>query len=287
MGLDAPRTRRPRPRRCVAATEEEQRSPYRDCGLYMIRDCGHDYGVRTPVQGIRVNTRKKIRTLHGISVTKLRSVVWRHFGRTTMIPTAVHRVSKGTFHAARHSVLDEIVFNRDFDKSRSSSINRGRDTWTFQPSYSGFQSLALQMRPDQSIGRLPAMMMDDTVSSQASLPQIVAHGSRASSIQIKHNPALCGFVTEKVTKLPFAPGHRPDANFGRLKNHVELRNHESDLIINLNTPNQFPPSPFTPMFRPLGSVQPNVQPPGRPVTTHQPGRHRFFISDITPKIGSV
>jgi hypothetical protein len=209
-------------------------------------------------------------------------------GRTTMMsPPAVHRVSKGTFHAARHSVLDEIVFNRDFDKSRSSSINRGRDTWTFQPSYSGFQSLALQMRPDQSIGRLPAMMMDGTVSSHASLPQIVAHGSRASSIQIKHNPALCGFVTEKVTKLPFAPGLRPDANFGRLKNHVELRNHESDLIINLNTPNQYPPSPFTPMFRPLGSVQPNVQPPGRPVTTHQPGRHRFFMSDITPKIGSV
>jgi hypothetical protein len=94
-------------------------------------------------------------------------------------------------------------------------------------------------------------------------------------------------VTEKVTKLPYAPGLRPDANFGRLKNHVELRNHESDLIINLNTPNQYPPSPFTPMFRPLGSVQPNVQPPGRPVTTHQPGRHRFFMSDITPKIGSV
>ena len=40
------------------------------------------------------------------------------------------------------------------------------------------------------------------------------------------------------------------------------------LIVSVGTPNQHPPSPYTPLFRPLGSVQPNVQPPGRPSTSH-------------------
>ena len=70
------------------------------------------------------------------------------------------------------------------------------------------------------------------------------------------------------------------AHAARMKQH---RNHEGDLIVSIGTPNQHPPSPFTPLFRPLGSVQPNVQPPGRPSTSHQPGRHRYFVSDVTSK----
>jgi len=194
--------------------------------------------------------------------------------------------SRGSFHAARHSVLDELTFNRDFDQSKTSaSHNKSLRPWTFQPGYSGFQSLALQYRPNRSEQRLPVSMMDCTLGSNAGTPGIVAQSSQLKdSYQIKQNPPLRGFVTEKLTSQPFTPGLRPDVSFARLNMHKELRSHEHDLIINMNTPNQYPPNPMTPMFRPLGSVMPNVQPPGRPFTTHQPGRHRNFISDITPKI---
>ena len=45
------------------------------------------------------------------------------------------RIAKGTHSAARHSLLDELTFNRDFDLSSAADKN---PKWTYHPSYSGF-----------------------------------------------------------------------------------------------------------------------------------------------------
>lgn len=174
--------------------------------------------------------------------------------------------------------------------SLTETHGRDRETWSFSPSYSGFQSPRLQLRPNTARGPPPiAMLMDCMASSQATCsPQVISHGSRASTT------FLAGPQLAQPSTLPSALGsglarwnqHREmppwmmSAHAARMKQH---RNHEGDLIVSIGTPNQHPPSPFTPLFRPLGSVQPNVQPPGRPSTSHQPGRHRYFVSDVTRK----
>ena len=82
-------------------------------------------------------------------------------------------------------------------------------------------------------------MMDCTLGSKASSPQIVApQGSWRTSILVKQNPPLRAFVTEKLTRMPYSPAQPLGASFARLNQHKELRNHEHDLLLNVNTPNQ-------------------------------------------------
>ena len=59
------------------------------------------------------------------------------------------------------------------------------------------------------------------------------------------------------------PSERADAIFNRLPHAAKV---------------------MSPLFYPLGSVPGSVAAcAGRPLTTHEPGRHRFFVSDV-PKI---
>ena len=169
-------------------------------------------------------------------------------------------------------------------------IDCGRETWSFSPSYSGFQTPRLQQRPNTARGPPPiAMLMDRMASSQATCsPQVISYGSTRASTTFLAGPQLAqptlpsalGSGLARRSQHRELPPWMMSAHAARMKQH---RNHEGDLIVSIGTPNQHSPSPFTPLFRPLGSVQPNVQPPGRPSTSHQPGRHRYFVSDVTSK----
>ena len=159
------------------------------------------------------------------------------------------RVSKGTHHAARHSMLDELTFNRDFDHSHS--LDRTQK-WKFQPSYSGF---ATQKVRQSSQRRLPVNMVDTFLSDTATSPQIVARDSWRTNMMIKSNPTLRGFVTDKVTNVPHQPAilSRPPS---RVVEHTLVHDHEHELLLNITTPSPYKFSPNSPLFRPLGSVPP-------------------------------
>ena len=127
------------------------------------------------------------------------------------------------------------------------AINCGRETWSFSPSYSGFQSPRLQQRPSTARGPPPiAMLMDCMASSQATCsPQVISYGSRARTTY------LAGPQLAQPSTLPSALGsglarrnqHREmppwmmSAHAARMKQH---RNHEGDLIVSIGTPNQHP-----------------------------------------------
>ena len=189
------------------------------------------------------------------------------------------RVTKGHFHAARHSSLDEMTFNRDFDLSNSLGQ---KEKWNFHPSYSGWATPKVRYAQEKS---LPVNMMDTFLSGRATLPQIVPDDQLATSMRVKANYNLRGFVTDKVTKVDYEPAVR-DLYRPKISQHALVHDHEQSLIINMSTPTpyKFLPGQATP-FRPLGAPVPTPNLAAtRPLTTHEPGRHRFFVSDVRAKL---
>lgn len=187
------------------------------------------------------------------------------------------RITKGTHSAARHSLLDELTFNRDFDHSESTSK---APTWNFHPSYSGFSTP--KTRTAQERG-LPVNMMDTFLSNTATVPQIVPTEQWRTNRMIKSNPTLRGFVTDKITSVQYEPAQHERKPM-RTSCSKLVHDHEQALLVNITTPSQysFVPAIRTSAFRPLGSLQPAA--PGRPYTTHEPGRHRYFVSDVRVKL---
>jgi len=116
-------------------------------------------------------------------------------------------------------------------------------------------------------------MMDTFLTDSATAPQIVPPQTWRTSIMIKSNPTLRGYVTDKITNeshLPAALEREPS----RIVEHKLVHDHEHELLVNISTPScyQFPAR--APPFRPIG----------RPLTQHEPGRHRFFVSDVRHKL---
>jgi len=180
------------------------------------------------------------------------------------------RVAKGSHNAARFSSLDELTFNRDFDLSQSYGSQPAAKQWTFEPSYSGLAAAKLRQPTHK---RLPVNMMDTFLADSATSPQIVPPGSWRTSIMIKSNPTLRGFVTDKVTNVPHTPAmlERPPL---RTIRHSLVHDHEENLLVNISTPSSFVFPPGAARFDPFS----------RPLTTHVPGRHRFFCSDVRAKL---
>lgn len=237
------------------------------------------------------------------------------------------RVLKSDFHLARHSVLDELTFNRDFDASQSATINKGVQPWTYHPSYSGFQTPQTATRREK---RLPVTMMDMSLSSTASLPQVSPSASLRNSLRIKHNPELRGFVTDKLTNAPHERAQLARAPFrcarrqptrpaarrqhalrprecglgaarpppsptvlardgarlrlphGRTVEHTLVSSHQHDLLINISTPTEYPAVHAPGMMG--AAPRAPVLVPERPMPMHEPGRHRYFLGDVPPKI---
>ena len=192
----------------------------------------------------------------------------------------VSRVTKSTPSAHRHSLLDELTFNRDFDGSGSTAAFGKAEKWQFHPSYSGFATDKTRMPQSR---KLPVNMMDTFLSDRATTPQIVEPSMYATNRMVKTNPNLRGFVTDKVTNVGFTPTthERPPTRTSCSK---LVRDHDHELLVNITTPAPYRFVPNAPLFRPLGSVPPATHAPGRPYTTHEPGRHRFFVSDVRHKI---
>ena len=221
------------------------------------------------------------------------------------------RVAKGTHSAARHSLLDELTFNRDFDFSESTSQRPKWQVCTaeelagiccthleaggsmvltppasrllpsqFHESYSGFTNERTRYHQER---RLPVTMMDTFLSDSATTRQIVPDSMWRTNMMIKQNPNQRGFVTEKVTTAPFAPASH-DRIPMRTSSCKLVRDQDHDLLINISTPSVFKFAPNAPLFQPMGSLPPATHAPGRPFTTHEPGRHRFFVSDVRAKL---
>lgn len=150
----------------------------------------------------------------------------------------------------------------------------------FHESYSGFSSLGVRHAQERG---LPVNMMDTFLSSSATTRQIVPDSMRKTNMMIKANPTLRGFVTDKVTNTPYSP-----ASHDRLPTRTSscklVRDHDHELLVNIQTPSVYRFSPDAPLFRPQGSMPPATHAPGRPFTTHEPGRHRFFVSDVRVKL---
>jgi len=192
--------------------------------------------------------------------------------KQTASPTSSSRILKTEFHAQRHSLLDELTFNRDFDNSATAGINKQATKWKFDPSYSGYMTDRLQQKRER---RLPVMMMDMSMSRAATAPQIALDLN--SSIHIKHSPQLRGFVTGKMTSEPFEKAQLARAPFRTIE-HDLVTTHQQDLLVNMATPTEYP-QPLTP---PAGSVMHAL--PNRPAPPHIPGRHRYFMGDVPAKI---
>ena len=151
-------------------------------------------------------------------------------------------LTRDRWHAMRHSSLDELTFNRDVDGSLN---NQPSKRWTFEPSYSGV--MAERLRTPSSRG-LPTSMMETSLSRTAGLPQcspVPTHpGSTPwrNTFQIKANPHLRGYVSDKITTLPFTPSTlaRPPT---RTIAHANVADHMSDTLMNLKTTLSAPP-PF-------------------------------------------
>ena len=190
--------------------------------------------------------------------------------------------SRYAFNPLRHSSLDELTFNRDFDKSCSAAGNREPERWLFRPSYSGFGTTPRAL----ASARSPVDMMDTTLSSTASRPQVCPERAQyATNVMIKHNPPLHGFVTDKVTSSDGWPQRAavlaPPAQ--RRMEHRLTFDQRHDLLVNMSTSNMSPASPALGAPRPRTSAL-ALQPLGRPFMSHEPGRHRFFVSDVARKI---
>eukprot|EP00325_Prymnesiales_sp_UTEX-LB-985_P025963 CAMPEP_0174725398 /NCGR_PEP_ID=MMETSP1094-20130205/45461_1 /TAXON_ID=156173 /ORGANISM="Chrysochromulina brevifilum, Strain UTEX LB 985" /LENGTH=216 /DNA_ID=CAMNT_0015926787 /DNA_START=8 /DNA_END=658 /DNA_ORIENTATION=- len=194
-----------------------------------------------------------------------------HQRRAITAPGASRRIIKTEYHPQRHSLLDELTFNRDFDISSTASINKGAKPWAFDASYSGYMTGRLQQKPDR---RLPVTMMDMSMSSHATWPQ-VAPG--LESFRIKHSPQLRGFVTGKISAEPFVKAQLSRAPFRTIE-HDLVTSHQQDLLVNMATPTEYP----QPLSPPAGRTTCDIL--NRPVPKHNPGRHRYFLGDVPPKI---
>ena len=161
------------------------------------------------------------------------------------------RIAKGTHSAARHSLLDELTFNRDFDNSGSTTQ---KQKWTFHPSYSGF--VTEKTRYPQS-RCLPVNMMDTFLSDRATVPQVVPKDEWATRLRIKSNPTLRGFVADKVTNLAFQPTVHERQPM-RTSSSKLVHDHEQALLVNITTPSAYRFTPNAPIFNPLGSVPPST-----------------------------
>ena len=197
--------------------------------------------------------------------------------------TNADRKTRGVNGAHKHSSLDELTFNRDFDMSHSTGAHAAQlEAWKFEPSYSGFASIKLR-KPAHS--RSPVTMMDNTISTAASFPQVVdSVDAFRSQMQIKNNPMARAYVTDKLTSLPHEPAQLQRAPM-RTCEHKFVFDQDGSLLINMNSSSPFRSSPTAPLFyHPKGSVPPATHFPGRPMSTHEPGRHRFFLGDVRAKI---
>jgi len=175
-------------------------------------------------------------------------------------------------------VLDELTFNRDFDASQSATINKGVQPWNYHPSYSGFQTPQTATRREK---RLPVTMMDMSLSSTATLPQVSPSASLQNSLRIKHNPELRGFVTDKLTNAPHERAQLARAPF-RTVEHTLVSSHQHDLLINISTPTEYPAVHAPGMMG--AAPRAPVLVPERLGAMHEPGRHRYFLGDVPPKI---
>lgn len=162
------------------------------------------------------------------------------------------RIAKGTHSAARHSLLDELTFNRDFDLSDSTNLDK---KWVFHPSYSGFASAKVRTAQTK---RLPVNLMDTFLSDTATTPQIVPTELAATRMRIKSNPTLRGFVTDKITTLGYEPAVHSRAPL-RTSCSKLVHDHQEDLLVNITTPSPYKFLANSPPFKPLGSLQPAVQ----------------------------
>ena len=122
----------------------------------------------------------------------------------------------------------------------------------FHHSYSGFSNERTRYPADK---RLPVNMMDTFLSESATTRQIVPNSMRRTNVMIKQNPTLRGFVTEKVTNAPFAPTYHERAPL-RTSSCKLVRDHDHELLINIETPSVFKFAPNAPLFQPMGSLAP-------------------------------
>ena len=200
------------------------------------------------------------------------------------------RVVKGTFNSQRHSSLDELTFNRyepphsfrlalsndakshrafllvpfsDFDHSNSLE-RKMQERWTFDPSYSGVFANRLRT---PTFRRQPVSMLETSLSTQASLPQVVAKEDWRTACIIKANPNLRGFVTDKITSRPHTAAQLEKWNPVRSREHAVVHDHNGGLVFTMRSQPMFGQvtplraiTPNAPMFRPAGSIQP-VRPP--------------------------
>ena len=143
-----------------------------------------------------------------------------------------NNITRSTWHASRHSSLDELAFNRDVDRSQSLATQQAA-RWVFEPSYSGLSASKLRTPPSRG---LPVTMMESTWASQATLPQCrpTEGTSWRTSFAVKQNPHLRGFVADKITAATFAPAElaRPPT---RTIASVKTTDHMAHTLVNLST----------------------------------------------------
>ena len=128
--------------------------------------------------------------------------------------------------------------------------------------------------------RLPVNMMETCISDRATTPQHPTPGKeRHTCMKIKQHPTLRAFVTPKITNTGFLPSLTEERRT-RVSQSKCVVDHLHDQIIQITTPQPMKVTPLSTIFYPLGSVPGSVPAcAGRPMT-HEPGRHRFFVSDV-------
>jgi hypothetical protein len=167
------------------------------------------------------------------------------------------------------------------------------EKWKFEPSYSGVRAQRLRT-PGAS--RTPVTMLDATLTDRASFPSVVSNTAGSvdtfrTQTLVKHSPNAHAFVTGKICEMP-----HQDAQLERAPTRLHCSKHVFDqdgsLLINMHSTTTMMPSRAAAQDmgvtrRGLGSVPPMGQMifPGRPFSTHEPGRHRFFLGDVRTKIG--
>ena len=90
-------------------------------------------------------------------------------------------------------------------------------------------------------------------------------------------------LTAQMFQRPHVPAELMRAPV-RACQHKSVHDEHGNLLLNMGSTVPFKVAPQAPIFRPMGSVPPETNFPGRPFTSHAPGRHRFFMGDISPKI---
>ena len=74
--------------------------------------------------------------------------------------TNADRRTRGVHGVQKHSSLDELTFNRDFDISHSTGAHGAQlESWKFHPSYSGFAASKLT-RTRALVYRTPSLTVD-------------------------------------------------------------------------------------------------------------------------------